>query len=132
MHSKAVVLSKNSQMFVTNRLYLKKNNQIQFIASFSLFWLILNIVSCILMHCKHCNVFLACITHLRNSFLYFWNTTLTILNLLFNRLIKKRKKLLKLSLICLITFSQSICIFKKHLRVIIVIFLENSIQANYC
>ena len=94
MHSKAVVLSKNSQMFVTNRLYLKKNNQIQFIASFSLFWLILNIVSCILMHCKHCNTFFC--VHFpiwENNVLYFWNTTVTNFNLFFNRLIKRRKQI---------------------------------------
>ena len=52
---------------------------------------------------------------------------LTQSNLFFIRLIGRRKSL-KLSLICLITFI----LFYKHLRIIIVIFLESTIHANYC
>ena len=40
------------------------------------------------------------------------------------------EKLLKLSLICLITFFQ--CVYTLHLCIMIVIFLESRIQAKYC
>ena len=91
-----------------------------------------------LMNCKHSFKNAIRTNYLRTSPIWevmsyiFWNTSLTNFNLFFIRLLGRRKIIQIIINMPNYLFINVFKFFLNHLRIIIVIFLESTIQANYC